>query len=342
MVSEPMVTPMKNSLAEVAKALVPPKKGILAADESVGTMKKRLDAIGAAATPENRSLWREIMATAPGLESAISGVILFEETLIAPLPNGQMIAHVLQSKNIHPGIKVDKGTVKFNAEEETFTVGLDGLGERLMAYKAMGVTFTKWRAVYKVGEQTPSTAAVTANSIGLAEYALLVQKAGLVPIVEPEILVLEGDHDLQRSKEITEKILQDVFYWLQQFGVQLNSMVLKTNMVVPGKACPTQATTEAIAAATVAAMQAAVPSEVPGIAFLSGGLTPDQSTEYLKTMNTMYPRAPWQLSYSFGRALQQEALQAWGGKAKNVQSAQAAFLSRAKKVSAARTGTNGW
>jgi len=333
-----MVTQMGDSLAEVAKSLVASNKGILAADESIGTMKKRLDAIGVASTSENRSLWREIMVTAPGIESTISGVILFEETLQTPLSNGQMIAQFLQSKKIHPGIKVDKGTVKFNAKEETFTLGLDDLEEKLIEYREMGVTFTKWRAVYKVGASIPSTAAVTANSIGLAKYAWLVQKAGLVPIVEPEVLVLEGDHDLQRSKEITEKILHDVFYWLKQFRVQLNSMLLKPNMVLPGKAGTTQATIEDIATATVETIKAAVPSEVPGIVFLSGGLTPDQSTEYLRTTNKMHPSLPWQLSYSFGRALQQEALQAWSGKSENIKSAQEAFLSRAKKVSAARSG----
>lgn len=334
-----MITQMGGNLAEVAQSLVAPNQGILAADESIGTMKKRLDAIGVASTPENRSLWREIMATAPGIASTISGVILFEETLRTPLPNGQMIAQLLQTNKIHPGIKVDKGTVKFNAEEETFTLGLDGLEERLIEYKAMGVTFAKWRATYKVGANIPSAAAVTANSIGLAEYAWLVQKAGLVPIVEPEVFVLEGDHDLQRSKEITEKILQDVFHWLKQFGVQLNSTLLKTNMVLPGKGCATQATAADIARATVETMQAAVPGEVPGIVFLSGGLTPDQATEYLKTINKMHPDVPWQLSYSFGRALQQEALQAWGGKSEHVTLAQETFLSRAKKVSAARSGT---
>ena len=323
-------------MGQIAEELVSPKRGILAADESTGTMKKRLDAIGVTSTPENRSLWREIMATAPGVESVISGVILFDETLRIPLPNGQMIADLLRSKKIHPGIKVDKGTVKFNNAEETFTLGLDGLSERLDEYKKMGAVFAKWRAVYKAGENVPSEAAIIANSIGLAEYALLVQKAELVPIVEPEVLVLEGNNDLKKNQEVTEKVLKDVFYWLKQFGVQLSSILLKPNMVLPGKQCPNQATAEEIAKATVEILQKTVPNEVPGIVFLSGGLTPDQSTEYLKTMNKMYSGLPWQLSYSFGRALQQEALQAWQGKSKNVQAAQAAFLARAKKVSAAR------
>ncbi|MBI5127357.1 fructose-bisphosphate aldolase class I [Candidatus Roizmanbacteria bacterium] len=327
---------MGKSLAQVAKELVAPKKGILAADESTGTMKKRLDAIGVESTPVNRSLWREIMATSAGFDSAISGVILFDETLRNPLPNGQMISDLLKSKNVHPGIKVDKGTIKFNAEEETFTLGLDGLTERLIEYKGLGATFAKWRAVYKVGNSIPSEAAVMSNSIGLAEYALLVQKAGLVPIVEPEVLVLEGDHDISLSRKVTEKVLKDVFYWLEKFGVKLDSMLLKPNMVLPGKKCPTQATAEEIAKETVTVLRATVPSQVPGIVFLSGGLTPDQSTEYLKKMNTMFKDLPWQLSYSFGRALQQEGLQAWGGKKENLKAAQDAFLARAKKVSEAR------
>ncbi len=327
---------MEKNLAQVAKELVAPKKGILAADESTGTMKKRLDAIGVESTPENRSLWREIMATSPGFESAVSGVILFDETIRNPLPNGQMISALLKSKGVHPGIKVDKGTVKFNAEEETFTLGLDGLTERLMEYKEIGAVFAKWRAVYKVGKNIPCEAAVMANSIGLAEYALLVQKAGLVPIVEPEVLVLEGDHDISLSRQVTEKVLKDVFYWLEKFGVQFDSMLLKPNMVLPGKKCPTQAPAEEIAKETVAVLRVTVPVEVPGIVFLSGGLSPDQSTEYLKTMNAMFKDLPWQLSYSFGRALQQEALQAWGGKKENLKAAQDAFLARAKKVSEAR------
>ncbi len=328
----------ENILTKVAHELVAPKKGILAADESTGTMKKRLDAIGVEANPENRSMWREIMVGSQGIEEAISGVILFDETLRQSLPNGKMIADLLKSKNIHPGIKVDGGVVKINEQEETFTQGLDKLEERLLEYKNMGATFTKWRAVYKVGEKMPTPVAITVNSIGLAEYAFLSQKVGLVPIVEPEVLVLEGNHDISRSKEVTALVLKDVFYWLKQFRVQLDGMLLKPNMVLPGKKSPNQATAEEIARLTVKTLKTAVPTEVPGIVFLSGGLTPDQSTEYLKTMNAMYPGLPWQLSYSFGRALQQEALLAWMGKPENVTTAQETLLSRAKKVSQAREG----
>lgn len=328
----------KNNLTEVARSLVVSGKGILAADESTGTMKKRLDAIGVASTLENRSLWREIMATADGVESAISGVILYDETLREHLPNGKMIVELLKSKNIHAGIKVDKGTVKFNNDGETFTLGLDELEERLVEYKEMGAVFTKWRAVYKVGETMPSPAAITSNSIGLAQYALLVQKAGLVPIVEPEVLVLEGNHNLNRSKEVTIKVLKDVFYWLEQYRVQLDAILLKPNMVLTGKDSTTQATAEEIAQTTVEVLKTAVPKDVPGVVFLSGGLTPDQSTEYLKTMNQMFSDLPWQLSYSFGRALQQEGLKAWSGKSENIKKAHKVFLTRCKKVSEARNG----
>lgn len=320
----------------IAQELVAPKKGILAADESTGTMKKRLDAINVPSTPENRSLWRQIMADADGIEKAISGVILYDETLRNPLPNGKMIAEALKAKGIHPGIKVDKGTVKFNASEETFTLGFDGLSERLEEYKGIGAVFTKWRAVYKVGENLPSKAAITSNSIGLAEYAFLAQKAGLVPIVEPEVLVLEGSHNIKKSKEVTENVLKDVFYWIREFGIDLKGMLLKPNMILPGKQNPNQSSADEIAQLTVEVLKFTVPKEVPGIVFLSGGLTPDQATEYLQTMNAKFKDVPWQLSYSFGRALQQEGLKTWMGNEENIKKAQQAFIVRCEKVSGAR------
>lgn len=321
----------------VAQALVAPGKGILAADESVNTMKKRLDPIGVPSTLENRSLWREIISHAAGIETMISGIILFDETLRQPMSDGQMLAAFLQSKRIYPGIKVDKGTVALNDAGDTFTQGMDDLAERLDEYKTMGAAFAKWRAVYAVSETLPSPAAIAANSIGLAEYALLSQRAGLVPIVEPEVLVLEGSHSLNRSQEVTERVLKDVFYWLREFGIQLDGMLLKPNMVLSGKECSGQATAEEIARATVNTMLATVPKEVPGIVFLSGGLSPDKATEYLAAMNTKHPNLPWPLSFSFGRALQQEALKAWGGRPEHVKECQDVFISRAQKVSLARS-----
>lgn len=325
-------------LVKVARELVSPKRGILAADESTKTMTKRLETIKVPSTQENRSMWREIMIGSAGIEEAISGMILYDETLRLPLPNGNMIADFLKSKNIHPGIKVDLGVVKINDAGETFTQGLDGLEARLVEYKKMGATFVKWRAVYKISDQMPTDAAIVANSIGLAEYALLSQRVGLVPIVEPEVLVLEGSHDINRSREVSEQVLVNVFEWLKKFGVQLNGMLLKPNMVLPGKDSAKKSTADEIAKLTVEMFKAVVPGDVPGIVFLSGGLTPDQSTEYLGVMNKTYPKLPWQLSYSFGRALQQEALQAWQGKTENIKAAQDTFMVRAKKVSAARNG----
>ncbi len=326
----------KNALSQVAKKMVAPRKGILAADESLKTMTKRLDSIGVESTLENRSMWRQIMVTAKGFEKAISGIILFDETLRNPLPNGKMIVDVLKKAGVLPGIKVDEGVYKYNINEESFTLGLDKLQERLDEYKQMGAVFAKWRAVYRVGKDMPSKGAVSANSIGLAQYALLVQKAGLVPIVEPEILVLEGKHDIKKSFTVTKAVLKDVFYWLKEFGVYFQGMLLKPNMVLPGKESAKQANAKEIAKLTVTALKATVPSTVPGIVFLSGGLTPDQSTEYLKAMNSQYKKLPWQLSYSFGRALQQEGLKAWSGKKENLSASQQAFLTRCQKVSAAR------
>lgn len=330
---------MKN-LHVVAQQLVPPGKGILAADESVGTMTKRLDAIGVESNLTNRSLWREIMATADGVENYISGVILFDETLREPTPGGLKIAELLKSKNILAGIKVDAGTVLLPwSPEETFTQGVDKLSKRFEEYSAMGAAFAKWRAVYPVGPGAPSEAALGANAIGLAEYAALAQQAGIVPIVEPEVLVLAGSHSIEESKQATEKALSTVFHWLTEFKVDLAGILLKPNMVLPSKDKLGDTKAEDIARETVETLLKTVPQDVPGIVFLSGGLSPDQSTEYLSLMNKIYAgKLPWQLSYSYGRALQQEALQAWQGKSANVSQAQKTFIERAQKVSQARFG----
>lgn len=326
-----------NNLNEIAKKLVAPKKGILAADESLKTMTKRLASIGVESTLENRQMWRQIMIETGGFENYISGIILYDETLRNPLPNGKMITDILKEKGVMPGIKTDEGTYKFNEKEETFTLGLDKLEKRHEEYKQMGAVFAKWRAVYKVGEEMPSKAARVANAIGLAQYALITQKAGLVPIVEPEVLVLEGSHNINVSKKVTYKVLETVFKWLERFEVDFSGMLLKPNMVLAGKDCPNQPTVEEIAEATVDVLKDTVPENVPGIVFLSGGLTPNQATEYLKAMNEKYKKElPWELSYSFGRALQQEGLKAWGGKKESIPQAQKAFLERCKKVSESR------
>ena len=329
-----------NDLHAVAQQLVASGKGILAADESVNTMTKRLESIGVEPTPANRSLWREIMLTATGAEQYISGIILFDETLRTPTPSGHQVIKLAQSKGIVPGIKVDTGTVQLPGfGEETYTQGLDKLAKRFEEYASMGLAFAKWRAVYTVGEGTPTEAALIANAVGLATYAALAQAAGIVPIVEPEVLVLAGSHTLQDSQEATKRALTTVFDYLAKFKVDLTSILLKPNMVLPSKDLLESVGAEAIAKATVETLLSVVPPTVPGIVFLSGGLSPDQSTEYLSVMNKMYAgKLPWQLSYSYGRALQQEALHAWMGKQENVQQAQTVFLERARKVSEARSG----
>ncbi len=326
-----------NNLYLIAQQLVAPKKGILAADESLKTMTKRLASIGVGSTLENRQMWRQIMVETEGIENYISGIILYDETLRNPLPNGKMIVSILKEKGILVGIKTDEGTYKFNQEEETFTLGLDKLEKRYQEYKKMGVVFAKWRAVYKVGKGLPSKAARKANAIGLAQYALITQKSGLVPIVEPEVLVLEGDHSIEVSEEATEEVLEEVFEWLERFDIDFSGILLKPNMVLAGKECLDQPNTEEIAKKTIKVLKKTVPKEVPGIVFLSGGLTPDEATNYLEKMNELYKnQIPWQLSYSFGRALQQEGLKAWGGKSENIKLAQKEFLKRCKKVSLAR------
>ncbi|MCX7955896.1 MAG: fructose-bisphosphate aldolase class I [Patescibacteria group bacterium] len=324
-------------LNQITKQLVAPKKGILAADESLKTMTKRLSSIGVESTLENRSMWRQIMVETEGIENYISGIILYDETLRNPLSNGKMIADILKEKGILVGIKTDEGTYKFNNHEETFTLGLDNLEKKYEEYKKMGAVFAKWRAVYKVGDDLPSKEARVANAIGLTQYALITQRAGLVPIVEPEVLVLEGDHDIETSEEATEEVLEDVFKWLERFNVDFSGMLLKPNMVLAGKESKNQPTIEEIAQKTVKVLKKTVPEEVPGIVFLSGGLSPDEATEYLKKMNEMYKNdLPWQLSYSYGRALQQEGLKAWSGKPENISQAQKVFIERCKKVSEAR------
>lgn len=329
-----------NNIEQVARELVSAGKGILAADESVGTMGKRLAAINVESTLSNRSLWREIMLTAEGVENYISGVILFDETLREPTPGGYTIAELLQKKGIHPGIKVDTGVVPIpHYPGDTYTQGLDKLGDRLTEYREMGATFTKWRAVYTVSDTHPSEAALVANAVGLAQYASLAQQAGLVPIVEPEVLVLEGVHSIETSKEVTKKVLQTVFAQLKKFKVNFRGMLLKPNMVLSGKESERKVSAPEVARATVETLLEEVPQEVPGIVFLSGGLSPDDSTSYLATMNSLYAdKLPWELSYSYGRALQQEALKVWGGKQSAILESQKIFLERAHKVSEARFG----
>ncbi|MDZ7587618.1 MAG: class I fructose-bisphosphate aldolase [Patescibacteria group bacterium] len=310
-----------NLLVEIANKLVAKSKGILAADESTGTMTKRLDSIGVESTEENRRIYRSLLLEAEGMEKYISGVILYDETI------RQGLGRILLDKGILVGIKVDQGL-----NEVMITEGLAGLKERLIEYIKLGAVFTKWRAVITIGGKDN----LEENAIRLAEYAKVAQEAGMVPIVEPEVL-MDGDHSLERCEEVTGRTLEKVFSELKKYKVMLEGILLKPNMVLSGKDCLTPASVKEIAEATVRCFKKHVPVEVPGCVFLSGGLSPDEATERLNAINQS-GELPWEMSFSFGRALQQEALQAWEGKAENKEKMQEAFLKRAEKLSQARNG----
>lgn len=324
-------------LADIAVNLVPAGKGILAADESLGTIQKRFDRIDVASTEETRQAYREMLFTTPNLEQYISGVILFDETIRQATVDGIPFTEVLSQKGIMPGIKVDKGAKSMAGfPGERITEGLDGLRERLAEYHELGARFAKWRAVITIGEGVPSMACINANAFALARYAALCQEAGLVPIVEPEVL-MDGGHDIKRCAEASESTWVSLFSALYQHRVMLEGLLLKTNMVLPGKQCEKQASVDEIAEATVRSLRRTVPPDMPGIVFLSGGQSPIDATERLNAMNMMGDH-PWGLSFSYGRALQQPALDAWKGEASNVPAAQKALYHRAKCNGAARDG----
>lgn len=325
-----------NSLKQIAKDMVAPNKGILAADESSKTIQKRFDKIGIQSTPETNLAYRKMLFTAPNIEEYISGVILYDETFRQEI-DGVAVPKFLQDKGILPGIKVDAGAVDMpNFPNEKITEGLEGLGNRLKEYLSLGAKFAKWRAVITIGEGIPTMDCILENAKRLAKYAKLCQEAGIVPIVEPEVL-MDGNNTLEICKEVTTRTLKAVFEQLKVEGVVLEGMILKPNMIISGKKCETQATSNEIATATVETFLETVPPEVPGIVFLSGGQSPDEATTNLYEIN-MISGSPWQLSYSYGRALQDEALMIWAGKYENVQAAQKAFIERCKKVSLARSG----
>jgi fructose-bisphosphate aldolase class I len=327
----------KHELDTNAAAMVAPGKGILAADESTGTIKKRFDKIRLESTAESRRAYRELLFTASGAEQHISGVILYDETLRQQTAGGQPFPALLASRGILPGIKVDAGAKPLAGfPGETVTEGLDGLRERLAEYYGLGARFAKWRAVIDVGAAIPTPFALEANAHALARYAALCQEASIVPIVEPEVL-MDGDHTLARCEEVTDATLEAVFDALFSHRVRLEGMVLKPNMVIAGKKCPTQATAQQVAEATVRCLKRRVPSAVPGIAFLSGGQSEADATLHLSLMNRT-GGLPWQLSFSYGRALQQSTLDAWQGKSANVAAAQRVFLKRARLNGMARDG----
>jgi len=324
-------------LNDTARALVAPGKGILAADESTGTIEKRFKAIGVENTEANRRDYRELMFTAPKVEQHISGVILYDETIRQKGAKGGALPEILAKRGILPGIKVDKGTLAMPlSPDEKVTEGLDGLGKRLDEYKALGARFAKWRAVITIGKGLPSEACLRKNADLLAHYAAICQDKDVVPIVEPEVL-MDGDHGIERCFEVTEATLRLVFVALQQHGVVLEGILLKPNMVIAGSGCRQQAAAEQVAAETLRCFRRTVPAAVPGIVFLSGGQSDEVATANLSCMNKL-GGGPWPLSFSYGRALQHAPQHAWQGKAANVDAAQKAFLHRAKCNGAAALG----
>ena len=323
--------------ATIAK-MIEPGKGVLAADESIPTITKRFKALNIESTEETRRAYRQLLFTTRGAESFLSGVILFEETLDQKADDGTPLPEVLVRHGVMPGIKVDKGTTPLTgAPGDLITQGLDNLGERLKAYKAKGARFAKWREVYGITDSNPTPLGVAANAEVLARYAAICQEAGIVPIVEPEVLI-DGDHTIERCYEVSDAVLHAVFNALHRHRVVLEGMVLKPSMVLPGKDHPPKASSEQVAEATLRILRRNVPSAVPSINFLSGGQSPEEATANLNAMNVMYPGAPWVLSFSYARALQDPAMRAWGGRKENVAAAQAAFYQRVKMNSLARAG----
>jgi len=329
---------MKNENSEsVVRKLVAAGKGILAADESLPTIEKRLKSIDVASTEENRRAYRELLFTTVGVGEFISGVILFDETIRQKTRDGRTFVEALEQQAVIPGIKVDKGAKSMaNFPGEKITEGLDGLRERLAEYRQLGARFAKWRAVIGIGEKIPTLRCIETNAELLARYAALSQGADLVPIVEPEVL-MDGAHTIERHFEVTEQTLQIVFHALAEHRVALEAMLLKPNMVLSGKDCPHQASVQEVAEATLRCMKRVVPAAVPGLVFLSGGQTELQATEHLNAMNRL-DRVPWELSFSFGRALQAPVLTIWKGDPTNVADAQRAFHHRAWCNSKARFG----
>jgi fructose-bisphosphate aldolase class I len=327
-----------DELQATMEQMVQRGKGILAADESQPTIAKRFAAIGVEASAENCRAYRTLLFTAPGIESYISGVIEFADTLAQSAGDGTPLPAVLARRGIVPGIKVDKGKGPLALSPgDLITYGLDGLAERLREHKSQGARFAKWREVYSIGEQNPSMLGISANAEMLARYAAVCQEQGIVPIVEPEVLI-DGNHSMERCAEVTEAVHKEIFHALHRHHVVLEHMILKPNMVLPGKDYPLRSSAAEIAAATLRVFRRTVPAAVPSINFLSGGLSPEEATANLNAMNASLPGTPWLLSFSYGRALQEPVLQVWQGKPENVGAAQLALLKRARLNGAAQRG----
>jgi fructose-bisphosphate aldolase class I len=326
-----------QALETIARSLVSRGKGILAADESFPTIQKRFNQIDVLSTEETRQDYRQLLFTTTGIKKYISGVILFDETLRQSTPDGKPLISILEAKGILPGIKVDKGTRPMAGfPMETITEGLDGLRERLIEYAELGARFAKWRAVLRIGSNIPTKACIDANSHALARYAALCQEVELVPIVEPEVL-MAGDHTLEQCEIVTTTVLKSVFSELYKQRVFLEGVLLKPNMVIPGQDCTQKASLAEVAEATIRCLERSVPVAMPGIVFLSGGQSPELATAHLNAMNAIGDH-PWELSFSYGRALQQPVLYAWKGKPNNILDAQDAFYHRATCNHAARYG----
>jgi len=329
-----------NILEKTARELVAPGKGILAADESNGTMSSRLESVGAEPSLENRRSYRANLLDTEGFESAISGVILFDETIRQSMDDGKPIPDSLISRGIHPGIKVDTGAKDLaNFPGEKITEGLDGLRDRCAEYFSMGARFAKWRAVIRIDEGLPSDNCISTNAHSLARYASICQEQGLVPIIEPEVL-MDGNHDAKRCFEVTAAILDRTFEECKEQGVHIPGALLKPNMIMAGKQSSSQLSQKEVASMTVDCLTNHVPHDLPGIVFLSGGQSDQDATAHLNLMNSMEKEHPWELSYSYGRALQAEALMRWAGASeKSNEESQQAFSHRAKMNSLARSGS---
>jgi fructose-bisphosphate aldolase class I len=326
------------AMVETAQALTASGKGILAADESHGTIGKRFAAIGVENTPENRRRYRQLLFLTPGIADVLSGVILFDETIRQRSDDGTPFPELLARLGIVPGIKVDAGAKPLaGAPDERVTEGLDGLRERLAEYRGLGARFAKWRAVIEIGDGRPTRYCLEANAHALARYAALCQEAEIVPIVEPEVL-MDGDHTIEQCFEATDATLDRLFRSLRGQRIALEAVLLKPNMVVSGAKCTRQAGVDEVAESTVRCLRRTVPAAVPGVMFLSGGQTPERATQHLNAMNATPGPRPWALSFSFARALQAPAMDAWRGSPAAVQAAQQAFLHRARLVSVAREG----
>lgn len=326
------------SLHEVARALVAPGKGILAADESSGTIKKRFDSIGCESTEDRRRAYREMLFTTPGAADNVSGVILFDETIRQNAADGRTLVSILEGQGVIPGIKVDKGTVALpGAPGELVTEGLDGLGARLAEYRELGAKFAKWRAVIDISDTIPTQYCLDVNAHALARYAALCQQEGIVPIIEPEVL-MDGAHSIETCFDVTRRTLHTVFNACFDQNIDLAGALLKPNMVIPGKQHSAgKATPDAVAEATIACFREVVPAAIPGIVFLSGGQSDEEATANLDAINKRGPH-PWEFSFSYGRALQAPALKAWGGSDDNLVAGQAAYAKRARLNGLARDG----